>query len=85
VGATGRHTAADIAVLMAQQDGVCASPWCMEDVRKRRRVDHLLPLACGGSNDPANLQILCPHCNLSKGTLDMEAFVMRHGIRAGDL
>jgi 5-methylcytosine-specific restriction enzyme A len=30
-------------------------------------VDHIVPLASGGSNDLDNLQLLCGHCNLSKG------------------
>lgn len=31
-------------------------------------VDHLIPLAKGGCNDPSNLQLLCDKCNLSKGS-----------------
>lgn len=30
-------------------------------------VDHIVPLARGGSNELDNLQILCWHCNTSKG------------------
>jgi hypothetical protein len=30
-------------------------------------VDHIVPLALGGINDPTNLQILCSLCNTKKG------------------
>ncbi len=30
-------------------------------------LDHILPLADGGSNDPTNFQLLCENCNLKKG------------------
>lgn len=31
-------------------------------------VDHIRPVARGGTNDKANLQTLCAECNLGKGT-----------------
>lgn len=30
-------------------------------------VDHVLPRARGGQNDPANLRLTCEYCNASKG------------------
>lgn len=30
-------------------------------------LDHIIPLAQGGSNDPTNFQLTCAKCNLSKG------------------
>lgn len=30
-------------------------------------VDHRIPLAAGGTDNPANLTILCASCNLAKG------------------
>lgn len=30
-------------------------------------IDHILPLALGGTHSPANLQVLCRPCNRSKG------------------
>ena len=33
------------------------------------QVDHILPVALGGTNEPANLQLLCQICNLGKSSL----------------
>ena len=30
------------------------------------RVDHIIPVACGGGNEPENLQPLCRGCNYTK-------------------
>ena len=30
-------------------------------------LDHMVPLAAGGSNDPTNFQLTCGRCNMSKG------------------
>jgi len=33
---------------------------------KSIHIDHIIPLACGGTNEPENLQILCKKCHFSK-------------------
>jgi hypothetical protein len=33
-------------------------------------IDHIVPLAKGGTNEETNLQALCAPCNLAKGTQD---------------
>jgi 5-methylcytosine-specific restriction endonuclease McrA len=63
--APGSHTAADIAAQRTRQKGRCY--WCGEKVGRHYHVDHVVPLALGGSNGPENLVIACAHCNLSKG------------------
>lgn len=60
----GTHTAADVAAQRTRQKGRCY--WCGEKVGRHYHVDHVTPLALGGSNGPENLVIACPHCNLKK-------------------
>lgn len=63
-GAPGKHTAEDIALQLKSQKGRCW--WCGKSISGKHHVDHRIPLARGGSNDPGNLVISCPACNQSK-------------------
>jgi len=52
--------------LMKVQKGRCG--YCREKlVAGKIHIDHVMPLALGGSNRRSNLQLLCEACNLSKG------------------
>lgn len=73
----GKHDAHDIIGLVRIQGGKCA--WCRRSVIKQRHVDHIIPIALGGSNNRSNLQILCPPCNRSKGSLHPIEFAQREG------
>jgi 5-methylcytosine-specific restriction endonuclease McrA len=55
-------------------DAIKAEVWkrdggrCVECAsREQLNFDHVIPVALGGSNVPANLQILCSTCNSNKG------------------
>lgn len=62
--AEGTYSASDIREQYEKQSGKCF--WCGEHVGDTYHVDHVVPLARGGSNTPDNLVISCPRCNQSK-------------------
>jgi len=63
-GNGGSHTGADVRAQYGRQHGRCY--WCGEKVGRSYHVDHVVPVARGGSNGPENLVISCAHCNQSK-------------------
>jgi 5-methylcytosine-specific restriction endonuclease McrA len=59
---------------------------CMNCLKKfpakghgRFHVDHIMPLALGGSNAPSNIQLLCAPCNLRKSAKHPLAFARQCG------
>lgn len=64
-GNGGRHTVKDIAHILSQQKYKCI--YCFTVIRDAYEVDHIMPIALGGSNWPSNLQCTCRCCNRSKG------------------
>lgn len=77
-GASGKHSAKDIESIYILQRGKCAH--CCKRVGLKFHVDHIVPLAKGGSNWPHNLQILCPPCNLGKQSKDPIDWKQQHGL-----
>jgi hypothetical protein len=82
--APGRYTRDDVRRLYQAQRGKCAA--CSVEIttsgKNRYHVDHITPLKprkgeVAGTNDPANLQLLCPFCNLSKNNLSPKAWAAR--------
>lgn len=63
--AEGKYTADDLRLQYRSQNGLCW--WCGEKVGDDYHADHLVPLVKGGMNNPENIVISCPKCNLSKG------------------
>lgn len=74
-GAEGQYTVDDVHALGNRQSWVCNNPFCMCDIRAAYDVDHIVPLSRGGSNWPANLQLLCPSCNKRKHAKTMDEFI----------
>jgi 5-methylcytosine-specific restriction endonuclease McrA len=71
--AEGKFTKPDIIALLASQKAICAA--CPSDIAENFHVDHVRPLARGGTNWPDNLQLLCPTCNRSKGRKTMDEWL----------
>ena len=72
-------TAADIARMMERQGGRCNAPRCGADLAEGYHLDHVIPLAKGGTHEPANVQLLCPACNLQKNATLPEDFARERG------
>ena len=52
--------------LFLKRKGTCTSCSQKIDAGKAWDIDHILPVALGGTNDSKNLQILCKPCHRSK-------------------
>ena len=76
--AEGSHTAADIRQMLLLQKNKCAV--CHTSIAKGYHVDHVIPLAMNGGNGKDNLQLLCPHCNLSKNAQHPVDFMQSRGM-----
>lgn len=68
----GTHTAADVRAVYEKQRGLCANcgKKLFKSGKKKFHIDHIQPLAKGGSDDKYNLQCLCPGCNQRKHAKD---------------
>lgn len=69
LGAGGAHNSKDIAEIRKLQRNRCAR--CRLSLKgKEVHVDHIIPLARGGTDDRRNLQLLCASCNHQKWACD---------------
>lgn len=64
--------------LFANQKGRCVV--CRQKLPKSYHLDHIQPVAKGGSNHKHNLQLLCPLCNARKGAKDPIKFMQSQGL-----
>lgn len=61
----GRATAADLESIWETQKGLCAMTGRVLD-QKTAQLDHIMPKARGGGDEPANLRWVCQEANLMK-------------------
>ena len=73
----GSFTAAEIKKILKQQKGKCIV--CKVGITKAYHIDHIMPLMLEGSNNISNIQLLCQHCNLSKGAKHPIDFMQENG------
>lgn len=73
----GSFTATDIRALLKTQRGKCVA--CRGKISGIYHIDHIMPLALGGSNGISNIQLLCPRCNLSKKDKHPITFMQSRG------
>ena len=69
--------------LFIERQGSCASCQSRIQAGKSWDIDHVLPLALGGSNALQNLQLLCKPCHIQKAaTLDIPMIAKTKRIKA---
>lgn len=73
--ADGAYTHEDLWRIYNKQNGCCAA--CKKE--KRLTIDHIVPVADGGSNLSKNIQLLCRSCNSRKNRKDAVAFMQSMG------
>lgn len=62
-----------IAQMLEDQGRRCA--YCLCDIASLFHIDHKTPIVRGGTNDPENLHLTCPTCNLRKHDMTHEEFM----------
>lgn len=75
--ALGNHTLAEVAAILKAQCGRCI--YCFRLLEDDYHVDHIMPLARGGSNDRSNIQVTCEECNHKKYARDPFEFAQSLG------
>lgn len=59
------YTRGDVAILRDVQEDACY--YCGTSICDTAQVEHLQPLALGGSDGMSNIMLSCPDCNRAKG------------------
>lgn len=74
---TGRLSPDLAQKLLVLQKNMCAC--CRTSLDDGYHLDHHMPLALGGPHEDANIQLLCPLCNRSKGAKHPVEFMQKRG------
>jgi 5-methylcytosine-specific restriction endonuclease McrA len=64
-------------ILLIKQKEKCVS--CMAPLINGYHIDHIYPIALGGSNTDQNIQLLCPKCNRQKHSKHPIDFMQERG------
>lgn len=75
--AAGEFSYSIVPELMKKQSGKCTV--CRGLLTKFVEIDHIFPIALGGTNEKFNLQLLCRPCNRSKGAKHPIDFMQARG------
>jgi 5-methylcytosine-specific restriction endonuclease McrA len=73
--ADGYYTDDDIQCILKQQEGQCAFCRCTFSESLKYTVDHIVPLASGGTHWPSNICLACGMCNSRKGAMSHAEFL----------
>jgi 5-methylcytosine-specific restriction endonuclease McrA len=72
-------TAKDLIAILKAQGHKCV--YCQANLKKvKKHIDHIKPLAKGGSNGRENIQYLCARCNQTKNAKDPIEFARELGL-----
>lgn len=77
VKSNGDYSYREIRAIRKMQKVKCA--YCKKCIKKKHHIDHIMPLALGGSNEAKNIQLLCPPCNHRKSCKDPMDYMRENG------
>ena len=66
-----------VQTLLAFQKGKCAC--CGKSLKRGHHLDHIMPIALGGTNTDNNIQLLTPKCNLRKSAKHPDDWARENG------
>ena len=74
------------AAFFLERGGRCEAPDCRRKIGTEAwDIDHIVPVANGGSNDDDNLQLLCASCHKRKTAKDVRTIRKGNRVRANHL
>ncbi len=72
-GVPGQHRPHHVRLIYASQEGLCY--YCSTQLLGVFQIDHMVPVARGGTNWPSNLCCACGACNQAKRAMTAEEFL----------